>query len=140
MYNKDLQLCYTYPQHDCLFSCLEQILTTRHTHCSTVYCLGQILTLLDCSIPYRLLFRTDSEQADTAYGVFCLFNMIIYFVYAIILTVHRRSVIAPVVPQSSSNYKVDNAHIVNPDMERGEVSSLYLNKRNHEIMFRAPSH
>ena len=62
---------------------------------------------------------TDSAQADTAYGVFCLFNMIIYFVYAIILTVHRRSVIAPVAAPSSSNYKADNAQIVNPDMDRG---------------------
>ena len=74
-----------------------------------------------CStVLYCLLSWTVSAEADTAYGVFCLFNMIIYFVYAIILTVHRRSVIAPVVAPSSSNYKADNAHIVNPDMERGD--------------------
>ena len=39
-------------------------------------------------------FSAASEKADTAYGVFCLFNMIIYMVYAIILSVHKRSVMA----------------------------------------------
>jgi hypothetical protein len=66
-----------------------------------------------------LLELVGSEQADAAYGTFCLFNMIIYFVYAIILTVHRRSVIAPVANNSSDGYKNDNAEIVNPSMGNG---------------------
>ena len=45
--------------------------------------------------------------------------MIIYFVYAIILSVHRRSVIAPVPNVDSSGvYKMDNNNnneVVNPD-------------------------
>ena len=58
-----------------------------------------------------------TEQADTAYGVFCLFNMIIYLVYAIILSVHRRSVVAPVQNLNSSTYKGDNnGEVVNPNM------------------------
>ena len=59
-------------------------------------------------------------QGDTAYGVFCLFNMIIYLVYAIILSVHRRSVISS--PKEMSNtYKGDenNEGVVNPDMDQG---------------------
>ena len=60
---------------------------------------------------------TATEQADTAYGVFCLFNMIIYLVYAIILSVHRRSVVAPVQNLNSSTYKGDNnGEVVNPNM------------------------
>ena len=59
----------------------------------------------------------DSAQADTAYGVFCLFNMIIYLVYAIILSVHRRSV---TINMSEANvYKTDNTQVVNPHMGDG---------------------
>ena len=35
---------------------------------------------------------SDSAPADNAYGAFSLFNLIIYFVWAIILTVHRKTV------------------------------------------------
>ena len=66
-----------------------------------------------------MIFRrfAATEQADTAYGVFCLFNMIIYLVYAIILSVHRRSVVAPVQNLNSSTYKGDNnGEVVNPNM------------------------
>mmetsp|Transcript_35537 Transcript_35537/g.33708 ORF Transcript_35537/g.33708 Transcript_35537/m.33708 type:complete len:183 (+) Transcript_35537:100-648(+) len=54
-----------------------------------------------------------SAPADIAYGVFCLFNMIIYFVYAIILSMHRRSVIAS--PQEV-NYQKE---VVTPDQDGG---------------------
>lgn len=40
--------------------------------------------------------------ADKAYATFSLFNMIIYFVWAIILTVHRKTVM---VSQSESQAK-----------------------------------
>ncbi len=36
-----------------------------------------------------------SYQSDAAFGSFCLLNMIIYLIWAIILSVHRRAVIAP---------------------------------------------
>lgn len=60
---------------------------------------------------------SGSEQADTAYGVFCLFNMIIYLVYAIILSVHRRSVTISSV--ETNVYKTDNTQVVNPHMGDG---------------------
>jgi anti-sigma28 factor (negative regulator of flagellin synthesis) len=43
--------------------------------------------------------------------------MIIYLVYAIILSVHRRSVI--LIPEEINNggYKMDNNEVVNPDMD-----------------------
>lgn len=34
----------------------------------------------------------ETAPSDQAYAAFSLFNMIIYFVWAIILTVHRRTV------------------------------------------------
>ena len=42
--------------------------------------------------------------------------MIIYFVYFIILTVHRRSVIAQVINPNIEMYNSNSAEIVNPDM------------------------
>lgn len=43
--------------------------------------------------------------------------MIIYLVYAIILSVHRRSVIAPVQNIDNNAYKMDNnGEVVNPNM------------------------
>ena len=67
-----------------------------------------------------------SQQADTAYGVFCLFNMIIYMVYAIILSVHRRSVISSDRETSTAGaYKGEDRDngVVNPDVDGGYVDA-----------------
>lgn len=97
------------------------VFLTRCSH-SFPFLLQFLLTLVS---PFSLFFSfllpsshyfSASEQADTAYGTFCLFNMIIYFVYAIILTVHRRSVIAQVINPNIEMYNSNSAEIVNPDM------------------------
>lgn len=44
------------------------------------------------SSPYPIPCSADTAPSDKAYAVFSMLNMIIYFVWAIILTVHRKSV------------------------------------------------
>jgi hypothetical protein len=44
-------------------------------------------------IHIRLFIFPEAEEADKAYGAFAFLNMIIYFVWAIILVVHRGSII-----------------------------------------------
>lgn len=83
------------------------------TFLSLTHYLTHLLSLL---LALFIFLTVASEQADTAYGVFCLFNMIIYFVYAIILTVHRRSVIAQVINPNIEMYNSNSAEIVNPEM------------------------
>jgi len=68
-----------------------------------------------------------TAPADTAYGVFCLFNMIIYFVWTIILTVHRRTVMisqkevdANAQKEFSSYDGTGGGEIYNPTIGSGE--------------------
>ena len=42
----------------------------------------------------QIISFTATDKSDKAYGAFAFFNMIIYFVWAIILHVHRESVIS----------------------------------------------
>ena len=60
-----------------------------------------------------------SYQSDAAFGSFCLLNMIIYLIWAIILSVHRRAVISPSTSTVSEPqpYEQDpnDGNVVNPD-------------------------
>jgi len=66
-------------------------------------------------------------QSDAAFGTFCLLNMIIYLIWAIILSVHRRAVItAPAAGMEPEPYAHDNQdQVVNPgdgyDDDRAEL-------------------
>jgi len=65
----------------------------------------------------------STAPSDKAYGVFSLFNMIIYFVWGIILIVHRNMVMAePVAQQQQSTYyeEEDVAKNENPAYDEGE--------------------
>ena len=88
--------------------------------CTTTYLPHSVL-FLKKEHPSPVSWYQVSQQADTAYGVFCLFNMIIYMVYAIILSVHRRSVISSDLESSTAGaYKGEDQDngVVNPDMDR----------------------
>lgn len=58
----------------------------------------------------------STAPADKAYAVFSLFNMIIYFVWGIILVVHRNMVIESISQQpTQQQYYVDEGDVQNND-------------------------
>ena len=65
-----------------------------------------------------MFFLIATSSTDVAYGVFALFNTIIYFVWAIILFVHRATVILDESAPSDAHSQDDSS--VNPTfMNRG---------------------
>ena len=64
-------------------------------------------------------------QSDAAFGSFCLLNMIIYLIWAIILSVHRRAVItAPAAGMEPQPAYEQNDDVVNPDGYGGDEAEL----------------
>ena len=61
----------------------------------------------------------STAPSDKAYGVFSLFNMIVYFVWGIILVVHRNMVIENVSEQPQQQYYEDEGEIQNTDNPAG---------------------
>lgn len=59
---------------------------------------------------YHLLPPSGSDDADKAYAAFSMFNMIIYLVWGIILTVHRRTVMVTQQEADASKAKEFSAY------------------------------
>lgn len=60
----------------------------------------------------------ETAPADKAYAVFSLLNMIIYFVWTVILTVHRNTIINGA-SQGQQNYTYDDGETYNPALNGG---------------------
>lgn len=73
-----------------------------------------------------------TAPADSAFGAFALINMIIYIVWAIILGVHRQSVIdhsfQPPVHDEQEGYEHEHDHRANPAADHGYTEEGVYNE------------
>lgn len=101
------------------------------------FMIGVALMLAQLCFVLMAMFFTFGAEADTnkwttapsdkAYGVFSLFNMIIYFVWGIILIVHRNMVMAePVAQQQQSTYYEEE------DVAKNESNPAYDGEDQYE--------
>lgn len=93
-----------------------------------------ILSITSKPVSKFILFRfKDTKSADTAFGVFALLNMIIYLVWAIILSVHRHAFqVAEESVSSSESYVPRTEETANPSFMNNSISQQKVPQHDDE--------